>query len=327
MTLETALRPFWLPNLNEVTSTSSGFKEWLASGNYGMHSPIAPDRFELFVGLGPAAAILQAYATDCDKFVSAAFESMVAVPRSPPLPKSVAWLMISHYYAAFFAANAILRMLGTSCTQIETIEANSVLNVAHVWGQNPGAVLLNRGQYSCTFDHTRQMITCSLVRTTAGVHEGLWRLFRERMEWISNQILASSSNISIEAQRAAAKLYDLCQNLSRPPCGTGNWLSYVRNRINYRQEYDAWFPYGRNDAERLFRGATDWMLEPLSLNLSPGSRELEVYSVTCCFVVALCRAMALDIADRSPSRKSFLTRRSLRLLRTVEPTFTEARGA
>lgn len=143
------MRQFWVPGLNDVQKPQlSDFSSWLNSQKYQVYAPIANDRFVLH--FTTPEQLLAAIASDCNRLAIATFESIASVHRNPLLPKSTGWQVIQTYYSAFFAAHTILRILGVSCTQVDTSSAKLVFKIADGFGQSGGVASIEQGLSSCS---------------------------------------------------------------------------------------------------------------------------------------------------------------------------------
>ena len=120
------LRALWVQGLNAVTgNVSTGMGTWLKERQYSFSQAVHSDAFVLDV---PAfQPLLNALASDINRMSSAAFETMLGIQAHPVSDKAKGWLVIQTYYASFFAAQALLRICGTSPTQIESISIVSSL--------------------------------------------------------------------------------------------------------------------------------------------------------------------------------------------------------
>ncbi|MDJ0568838.1 MAG: hypothetical protein QNJ53_07290 [Pleurocapsa sp. MO_192.B19] len=128
------IRPFWMPGLNEVAGKQEfGLSKWLSKGEYYyISSPIFQNKFTLDLsGKGFVKNMLFAFAFDCNRMASAAFETMYSIERNLKLPNSIAWLIIKSYYAAYYAGHAITRILGTSCSQLNKQSADKIVEIAN----------------------------------------------------------------------------------------------------------------------------------------------------------------------------------------------------
>src|SRR5437764_12018166 len=101
------LRPLWLSGLSEVGGNPiSRLTEWIDQGQYYFDAPITSSNCT-FV-LTPGSDLLDTFASEMSRFASAAVETSIGIARSD-MRKSTAWLFVQAYYAAFYAAHAILR--------------------------------------------------------------------------------------------------------------------------------------------------------------------------------------------------------------------------
>src|SRR5688572_19467242 len=64
--------------------------------------------------------IAGATASDCNRFASAAYQSVRTVPAALEDKDGIPWGLIRLYYAAFYAAHATLRLLGQSYCHFES---------------------------------------------------------------------------------------------------------------------------------------------------------------------------------------------------------------
>ncbi len=82
----------------------------------------------------------------------------------------------------------------------------------------------------------------------------------------------------------------------------------MRNRINYQQSLGAWFPYRERPAyyEQLIKRAEIWRNDPDVISIwTQSGRDVQRFVETCALLVAICREVCLDMAQRCPKGKSF----------------------
>lgn len=299
-------RCFWLPGLNAVAGRQTGgLGGWLVGRDYQFHCPVGDGTFDLYVA--NTAPFLASVAADCSRLVCAAMESVRELRHAAHSPKASAWLLIRLYYASYFAAHGILRMFGTSVSQVDEHQTAAAEEVAELWSML-GAGAIGAGTYVCQFGHARHVLECRRPRTgSGGAHEALWATVRSRVQDIETGLLLNGLADSV-TQGVADKLTEFRHNLCLQGCNGGNWLSMVRNGINYRQEYGCWFPY--HDAELrsdLLRWCDHWKDDPMTLPLQASrERPLRCFVVTAAFLIAWCRAMANDMSQRCAQGRSFL---------------------
>jgi hypothetical protein len=301
-----AIRPFWARGINEISGhLTKGLAGWICDEQFLVYHPLT--QTSAILSLTENEPLLSAIAYDCSRMALASLESIFTVKKSDVLPKSSAWTMLQTYYSAFFAAHAILRMLGLSCSQFAASEASSISRVAHLFGQANG-ISISSGFYVCRFEGRSKKITCEKTGITGGgVHEVFWRIFRDEMKSVSERILTSSSRNALH-QVVSIKLDELCDNLSYAHCSNGSWLSFIRNEVNYRHRYGCWFPYKDFSKENysLHGIIESSLIDPMSINLRhPKGNDLSQFKMTCAFIISLCQTLASDMASRCTTGKSF----------------------
>jgi hypothetical protein len=238
--LPNTIRPFWAPSLNDISgNVSKGVGSWLAEENYQFHSPVKSKLFS--VQIGDPEAFLSALAADINRTSAAAFESISQARKSALLPSCTAWILIKSYYAAFFAAHAILRMLGTAFVNLDQPQVRSINRIARLYSQSQEDV--SSGNFVCNYLAANHEIRWHRVDSSGGVHEKFWTFFKRNVDDLGTRILNSKSGVIADNQQVSAKLVELVDNLCYESCGQGNWLSVVRNRVNYKHHFGAWYPY------------------------------------------------------------------------------------
>ena len=302
--IQNTLRPFWLPRLNDVAGKPKmGLSAWTASGNYQIFSQIQPGHFALHTA--DPWPMLQALAFDCNRMATAAFESIEGIFLNSKFPRTVSWLAIQAYYSAFYAAHAILRIFGSSCSQLNSAKVNEV---ADVYGYSNG-IFANGGFYLCTSQANLSQMDCAqLIVGGDGSHGAMWAVFYEMIVKLSDLVL-TSDKIPQPSQETSAFLVNLAQALKRAPIG--NSLSAFRNAVNYQHLYGLWYPYlnasDRFDGSRLLSLTKRWRWDPLILFANPRpNRDLRSFIETCTAIVSFCRELIVDMQGRCSDGKSFL---------------------
>jgi hypothetical protein len=312
------VRPYWMLGLNAVSGPVHGsVGDWLRRKEYQVYTPIATDSFTLSVA--DSRLLLAAFAGDCSRLAAAAVESCLEIDQPTHSPSATAWIVIRAYYSAYYAANVILRMLGSSSSQLDTEHTRSVLSIASLFGQAP-VQSIQSGTYECVYDGPSATLRCMRQNQTGlGAHETFWLIFLRRIRLLSDQMLTPQGS-SASAQGVAEKLVSLTDNLCFQGRNGGNWLSYIRNQVTYRQAFGAWFPYrGGKRRAPLLRILGAWLGDPMRIELRAyADRELERYFATCAFVVCLAHDMVRDMAARCPIGRSFLDFSPLEYMNRVQ---------
>lgn len=323
--LANSLRPFWASGLNDISgNVAKGVGSWLAEENYQIYSPLKSKQFTLQVA--DTKSFLAALAADINRTAVAAYESIGHATKNKIFPKSTAWILIQSYYAAFFAAHAALRMLGTGFVKIEQPQAVSLNKIAKLYGAWHEEVA--PGHFVFTFSGTSREIRWSRVDSSSGgAHERFWAFFKGFIDHLSKEVLKNKTAATVDNQQVSTRLAELVENLCYEACPKGNWLSVVRNRVNYKHEFGAWYPYrGQYPSgtveERLTR---NWLADPMTINLSShGDRNLRRFQETCSFVIGCCRVLVSDMGTRCSTGKSFHTYGWLAISRFVQQKNDEA---
>lgn len=304
-----AIRPYWVPGLNEVAGrVDEGFTLWVIKQKFQVYDPPVGKRYTLTVA--DRDSVLRALAHDCSRLGSAAFESIALQSRHPEHPKAVSWLLIGCYYAAFFSAHTILRMLGHSVSHLESSHVHAIKQVSTIYGI---PLELATGYHRCSVGSTLD-ISCQELGGKSGSHESVWLVFYGMLDEMIRLVVRAGLPLSL---MVGGKLIELRKVLSAGGCNGGNWLSYMRNLVNYRQEKGAWFPYRgqkRGIADKLFQVRQMWLSDPMSIDVSSGT-EFEIFMGASVFLVAWCREMLVDMASRCPGGRSFLEFGPLHFLR------------
>ena len=296
------IRPFWMPGLNEVVGNQNySLAEWLLKQKYYIYSPISQNQFVLDLpSRDYVNNMLKAFAYDCNRMASAAFETMYSIERNTKMPKSTAWIIIKSYYAAFFAGHTIIRILGISCSQLNSHPASKVGEIARLYGSDNG-LSISSSYYSCSYNEITQQLAFDNIKSRGGVHESFWKVFHDCIQDLGKQMLNSPVILS-ESQGVFSKLDELCQILSYKGHNGGNWLSAIRNRVNYRHEFNTWFPHhriGDKNVESIYRGCFQWLDDPMEISLViQPAKPLVLFVRACNFIVALCRVLIQDMSER-----------------------------
>ena len=243
--LTTATRPFWLPTLNLINGrVEKGLAGWLSDSEFQVYSQI---RSDLFIAhfVFPNAPVA-AFAADVNRCAMASFESAHQIQPTHNFPKSFGWLVIKSYYAAFFAAYSLLRILGTAFVQIDRQTASAVTRIADLFGMSNG-ISIGAGYYKSVYDTQTNRLNFEKVNTLGGgVHEVFWSVVHSSVRALSTAVVGSKSGLVKDNQFVAAKLIELADNLSYSSFSGGNWLSHVRNIVNYNHRLGLWYSYQVN---------------------------------------------------------------------------------
>lgn len=314
-TLTSILKAEWLEDIELISGNQrDDIRKFLSNGQYAPHDPFLPGSVVLYYS--DEQAVTAAYASEINRFAAASFESIQGIQPDSKLPKSLSWSLIRLYYAAFFAAHALIRLHGRSLTQIDSASSNRVNQLAGLYGNINGAPL-STGLKRVSIDQSRRRV--EITSANGQSHEALWFDFSSVFRPVAERILQNAT--TSEIQDFSLKIIDMFDILSdegRMP--NFNWLSFMRNSINYRQEYSVWHPYGNQPRYYgdLQSHMQRWKQHPNDLNLMAGdARELKRMVESCVFIVSLCNQCCKEISMLSPNKTSFLKYRAMNLIQLI----------
>lgn len=243
-------RQLWSPvAMRSRIKFSGGVNDWIVAGGWSIALPVTKKGASLFVHDSDHFA--EAMINDAMRLSTAAFESARAVGVYGADPRSFAWQFISYYYAAYFAANALMRLCGYSCTNFSSVECTAINEIASLCGEGGSSEKskISPGVFFTSLN-TSGSATWSLssVSSKGGVHIQFWTGFLKFLLELRSHIV-SSSLPKTDRDAAIDELDKLIGGLKHSGAQTGAWLSEVRNAMNYRLEYGAWYPYSNAETD------------------------------------------------------------------------------
>ncbi|MDH4378392.1 MAG: hypothetical protein QE263_00590 [Vampirovibrionales bacterium] len=305
------LRPFWLTGISEISGKAiSPFKGWLTEGQFIFLEKKAPEEFVFLCT--HFNEMMRAQAHDINKFSMASLESIHGIPSSLDVARSAAWTSIRAYYAAFFSTHALSRILGYAISQLDNshiLKLNEAISLV-----DSNHTKLEAGLYRLELFPVEN--TFSIKKIKKNSHEGTWNEFGITVEKLSKDILLNESNSTVEAQNTSIMLGNLLEIFKTDHCQSGyNWLSYIRNQINYQLTDNVWYPHEGSSKFRAKMNACIalWRKDPLELDGDNTPRILK-FTKACVLTVALMRVTLLEIKKRNSLNDSFLNYGTSQLL-------------
>lgn len=280
------LRPILLQGLlnTEIPVETTDFKKWISSGNYIVRD--IPSNKVIEIEVNNEYAFNHMVAFDSCRMASASFETMESIHSISSLPKSFAWIAIKSYYAAFFSAHSIMRCFGNICSQLERSHVTQLNSYGLTVGLK-NSIRSDAGFFAGKYDPLTRLLVLEKMSNT---HEDTWRAFKKCLQIISTKVL-TVSGLTVHKQQVSATVDDIIFRLTdRGRLSKGNYLSQYRNAVNYRQEHDAWHPYGKNSikSEKIIGILSGWRQED---SISPAvwkeSKDSYSFFLTCRDVVSL----------------------------------------
>ncbi|HGE6183332.1 TPA: hypothetical protein ACGG8I_001437 [Escherichia coli] len=296
------LRSNFIPGLSDISRPENiTFKAWIANLRYKISSPIQKKNFILDVY--DYNDLIKPFCYDVNRMASASFESIEGVRQETKFPKSFGWMIIRSYYSAYFSAHAILRLYGISCSQMDAFEVSRLMKAAKVYNMDNG-IIIEKGYYACKYDKKNNKIQMQQLSNT---HQDVWKVFYDLLSDLSQEI-AKSDFLKEDRENTIEFLYNLRYRLShRDRLNSGNWLSQVRNEVNYTHSMGAWFPYtgASYNYDIMYRKITTWRGNLDSIMFSDDHNDEVMFAETCAAIVAMCKGLLEELYNANP--KCFLS--------------------
>ena len=249
MSLLDASQQLMLSNLrNQREPKIGGIRDWILSSSYRLEQ--SPKKKNVALLVDTSTDVVEALAFDIGRYSSAAIETMQQIKVEEGSPYANGWIIIKAYYSGYFAANTLMRLFGHFCTNLEQRHVTAIHEMAGLY-QVPLPVSdksrLSSGTYVGRYSASDgSVILRSLHGVGGGAHKQFWFAFKEFLDVFDREISdCSLSKIQRNEARTSIKalLVALCQE-NHP---NGNWLSEIRNAVNYRLEFGVWHPYFKNE--------------------------------------------------------------------------------
>jgi hypothetical protein len=277
---------------SEAGASAIDLKAWIANQNYFIDQDISSSCFSLRAA--DPNEVRNALANDLDRLASAAFESAAGVRAEPTLPRSLAWGSIRYYYAAFFAAHGLMRLFGTACVYLDAVHVSRILEVADNFGRSGGLSVLSAGFYSARVSARFDCVSFDRIEDS---HRDTWNTLLKVLDELSTCV-PNATALASHRLEALELLSNLKAGLTRSGSPKGNWLSTLRNSINYRQTHGVWFPYSRSaDPAILESAARAWTTKPGTRPLAADRGDLCEFFEQSAALVGLLRELITIAAE------------------------------
>ena len=302
-------------------NTSIDVKAWIANQGYYIDEDLKKGEFTL--RCSAPADLSRALANDLNRMAIAAFESAAGVRTDQTLPRSMAWGAIRAYYASFFAAHAFMRLYGISCSQLDHEHVNKIFQSAQMFGKTGGLTSVETGFYSIKIDQNFSTITFQKLKDS---HKDTWAELLATIENLEAKI-PNATAISMHKIEASALLTSLREGITGASSVKGNWLSTMRNSINYRHTHGVWFPYSvkAGGGDILDAASRNWLNTPSTQGRTQHTAELENFFEVAVMLVAVVRELITAACDLSDSLDPSMKNGCLKLLNEVKIVSRNAR--
>ena len=220
------------------------------------------------------------------RFACSGYESFIQSRTVDRASFSPAWQAIKAYYAAFFFAHALLRSQGLVIARIDGPLRKRLQELMGAFGVDPA--LLVSGDYEVahvTLGSGQYELHIERKEVSGGAHQLIWKLFGDYLE----QLLTSETSRGMpNTVELARDITDLTRNFKAMNSESYQWLSTVRNLINYQHEYRAWYPSPKNtEARKAFEqfSAVEW--SSARLDLDPRNAPIRSFANVAAYVCGI----------------------------------------
>lgn len=283
------LRPEWVTkSFIEDEDCRQSLKVWLIDGNY--YANCTPP--DLSLNCLDTEELMRSLSLDAFRLSAHAAQTICEVEKTSAYSKFSSWRIIQVYYAAFFAAHATLKFFGSSFSHLEAGHAEHLKQVClkHA-GYTPS---IQASNYLIQFDPQSRTVRFSRYGES---HKDLWKCYLHLISDLEKATLKLRASNMVR-QEISAYFADLGMALTdRGRFQSGNWLSSIRNDVNYQSSPSAWFPFSKGTPafEDLLRRARGWQAGQLLLeNPNAERNNLVRFFITAFSVVDFCVAISKD---------------------------------
>lgn len=299
------------------TETAIDIKGWLANQRYYVAPGMTSTNFTL--NTQDSKGLSAALGNDCNRMSMAAIESICGVKADLIFPNSSAWATIRSYYASFFAAHALLKVFGYSYSQLEIGHTNKIFEMARATNVQGGHSNIQSGFYSIHIDKLFKTLTFEKKQDS---HKGMWKGFLTLINQLYVDI-DSTSALGVHKLNAMEFLEETRRCVTKN--GTryvGNWLSELRNQVNYQHLHGTWFPYERGVVGQHIVNAAHSKWRDPSHTFHPLSkqRDLELFFESTALLLSFLREMLCICSEKVGNKGSAFQNGALRMLRTIKVT-------
>jgi hypothetical protein len=304
----------YLEIFKKQSKTLADVKAWIANQDYYVDSGMTPTSFTLSVY--DREGLQAALANDCNRMSMAAIESICGVEIESIFSKSSAWATIRAYYASFFAAHAILRVFGYSYSQLEFEHTKKIFEVAKTLNVHGMHNKIEHGFYCIRID--REFKTIKFEKKNDS-HKDMWRGLLTLIEQLTNDI-SKTSALSKHKSEAIDLLSETRKGVTKNGVNiAGNWLSELRNQVNYKQSHGAWHPNKMGVAlQRVITNVSSHWKKPSEI-FSPSEKkqEMELFFESTTLLLSFLQETLRECADKVGDKKTVFQLGALRMLRTT----------
>lgn len=206
------------------------FSKWIDSGSYTIPKIEKNSISIIASNADVSAALLQ----DIELLIDSCFEQLreLAIASSDPCPKSPAWEIVTCYYYGYYAAQALIRLLGTPTTFLDKVRVSSLVKISG-GSLTPGSGVFIINKSASTSAVSSEF---ELLKTSYKPHEAVWKTL---LKFIADTYKStkSATGYSFNNNHVEDDFFSYLTNLNPSKafknCGF-DWMSEIRYEANYR---------------------------------------------------------------------------------------------
>lgn len=247
MTIITRSKETWLDGiLSPKIKIDEPIKNWLTQGNWMPQAGMTKKK--LTADIYVTDPLPDHFTSEIIKLSIAALSSSIHIENNVADNRSSAWQLVRYYYAAYYAANALMRLSGHACTNLDAMECTSINTVAALYGAggNTDKDKLSGGVFHLKVNEGAAPSFTLKSAPGKGVHVQLWLVFLDYIKDLKSRIKLGPA-LKADITKAIREIELLEHEFQREG---GGWLSEIRNAVNYRFEHSAWYPYTPSNVNR-----------------------------------------------------------------------------
>ena len=309
----------WLDIFGKIKNpTKIDIKGWVANQGYFVEVNCKTKQYKLIAS--DSSYLMTALANDCNRMAMASIETICGVYPEIRLPRSGAWGLIRTYYAAFFAAHALLRMFGRSCSYLDSNHVNKINEIAGLFTTNKYFSPISPGFYGIEIDRAFNYVQ---IRPLKDSHKDTWREFISLLSIISDQCTNSANIAALSSHKLEA--FDLITKIKngifsvRANSNAIN-LSELRNSVNYQQSHHLWFPYGGSSAAVEYidniSNVSNLTLDACGISGGPG--EVNNFFEVCKVIISLLLELIIACDNKVDGMNNIFSNGTLKLMNLVK---------
>jgi len=228
--------------LGSTPGSSGGLKSWLLDGAY-VPSLNADGSVQL-TNITPNE-ILPYINHDFERFALSSAESLLIASVESTNYGLSSWPLLKLYYAAFFAAHAVMRSQGSGVTKVDKAHLKKINDFLAILGNPPSSMTPGTYVFDIDFSQPGSVVLNFTPHSSgSGVHEAFWKSFCE--------FLGRQSNAALTSNAAGAQIFLAGTEEIKAAIGgsyreNSSWISAMRNQINYQHLHSVWFPQRKSD--------------------------------------------------------------------------------